>query len=56
MKFLADAQLPRRLCHRSRECGHDAVHTLDLRYELATQGHAFRSQSGVAVRPAAYRE
>ena len=30
MKFLVDAQLPRRLCHRLRECGHDAVHTLDL--------------------------
>ena len=30
MKFLVDAQLPRRLCHRLREQGHDAVHTLDL--------------------------
>jgi predicted nuclease of predicted toxin-antitoxin system len=30
MRFLVDAQLPRRLCHRLREHGHDAVHTLDL--------------------------
>jgi len=30
MKFLVDAQLPRRLCHRLWECGHDAAHTLDL--------------------------
>lgn len=30
MKFLVDAQLPRRLCHRLRECGYDAMHTLDL--------------------------
>jgi len=30
MKFLVDAQLPRRFCHWLREGGHDAVHTLDL--------------------------
>jgi predicted nuclease of predicted toxin-antitoxin system len=30
MKFLVDAQLPRRLVLRLREAGHDAVHTLDL--------------------------
>ncbi|MFT5514827.1 MAG: putative nuclease of putative toxin-antitoxin system [Rhodothermales bacterium] len=30
MRFLVDAQLPRRLCYRLREAGHDAVHTLDL--------------------------
>jgi predicted nuclease of predicted toxin-antitoxin system len=30
MKFLVDAQLPRRLVRRLREAGHDAVHTLDL--------------------------
>ena len=30
MKFLIDAQLPRRLAHRLRELGHDALHTLDL--------------------------
>lgn len=30
MKFLIDAQLPRRLVHRLREQGFDAIHTLDL--------------------------
>lgn len=30
MKFLIDAQLPRRLALRLRDAGHDAVHTLDL--------------------------
>lgn len=30
MKFLVDAQLPRRLAQRLREAGHDALHTLDL--------------------------
>jgi len=30
MKFLVDAQLPRRLVKRLREAGHDARHTLDL--------------------------
>lgn len=30
MKFLVDAQLPRRLCAWLRETGHDALHTLDL--------------------------
>jgi len=30
MKFLVDAQLPRRLAVRIQEAGHDALHTLDL--------------------------
>ena len=30
MKFLIDAQLPRRLIHQLREAGHEAIHTLDL--------------------------
>jgi predicted nuclease of predicted toxin-antitoxin system len=30
MKFLVDAQLPRKLCKWLREAGHDVVHTLDL--------------------------
>ena len=30
MKFLVDAQLPRRLVAWLQEIGHDAVHTLDL--------------------------
>lgn len=30
MKFLVDAQLPRRLISRLQEAGHEAIHTLDL--------------------------
>jgi len=30
MKFLVDAQLPRRLCAWLREAGYDVTHTLDL--------------------------
>ena len=30
MKFLVDAQLPRRLVRRLREAGYEALHTLDL--------------------------
>jgi predicted nuclease of predicted toxin-antitoxin system len=30
MKFLLDAQLPRRLAQALRAAGHDAIHTLDL--------------------------
>jgi predicted nuclease of predicted toxin-antitoxin system len=30
VKFLADAHLPRRIVHRLRDAGHDALHTLDL--------------------------
>jgi predicted nuclease of predicted toxin-antitoxin system len=30
MKFLVDAQLPRRVCAWLIESGHDAVHTMDL--------------------------
>jgi predicted nuclease of predicted toxin-antitoxin system len=30
MKFLVDAQLPRRLARRLRGAGHEAIHTLDL--------------------------
>ncbi len=30
MKFLIDAQLPRRLIYRLQEAGHDAIHTFDL--------------------------
>ena len=30
MKFLVDAQLPRRVAKWLREAGHDALHTLDL--------------------------
>lgn len=30
MRFLVDAQLPRRLARLLREAGHEAIHTLDL--------------------------
>jgi predicted nuclease of predicted toxin-antitoxin system len=30
MKFLVDAQLPRRLARLLTATGHDAIHTLDL--------------------------
>jgi predicted nuclease of predicted toxin-antitoxin system len=30
MKFLVDAQLPRRIAHWLNEAGQDALHTLDL--------------------------
>ena len=30
MKFLVDAQLPKRLSRQLNEAGHDAIHTLDL--------------------------
>ena len=30
MRFLIDAQLPKRLARRLGELGHDAIHTLDL--------------------------
>ncbi|MCA9561381.1 MAG: DUF5615 family PIN-like protein [Myxococcales bacterium] len=30
MKFIVDAQLPRRLAYFLVEAGHDAIHTLDL--------------------------
>lgn len=30
MKFLIDAQLPRRFCSWLAAAGHDAIHTLDL--------------------------
>lgn len=36
MKFLVDAQLPRKLCKWLREAGHDVVHTLDLPLGNAT--------------------
>jgi len=30
VKFIVDAQLPRRVSHMLRSAGHDSVHTLDL--------------------------
>jgi predicted nuclease of predicted toxin-antitoxin system len=37
MKFLIDAQLPRRLTKVFQEAGHSVIHTLDLPQKNATQ-------------------
>ncbi|MBV5289912.1 MAG: DUF5615 family PIN-like protein [Pelodictyon phaeoclathratiforme] len=37
MKFLVDAQLPRRFCDWLRQRGHDALHTLDLEGQSNTR-------------------
>jgi|SRR5215813_10674783 len=52
MKFLVDAQLPRRLVYRLREAGHDAVHTLDLPHGNRTTDaeiNAFSTREGRIV-------
>jgi predicted nuclease of predicted toxin-antitoxin system len=36
MKFIVDAQLPRRLARFLQESGYDAIHTLDLPQQNAT--------------------
>ena len=40
MKFLVDAQLPRRFAGWLREAGHDARHTLELPLGNRTPDHA----------------
>ncbi|MEM1094703.1 MAG: DUF5615 family PIN-like protein [Bacteroidota bacterium] len=45
MKFLIDAQLPRGLCYRFRERGHDAIHTLDLPAGNRTPDEAINQRS-----------
>ena len=37
MRFLVDAQLPRRLVDRFRDAGHDAIHTKDLPAQNRTE-------------------
>jgi len=37
MRFLIDAQLPRRLAYRLREAGYEVIHTLDLPEGNCTQ-------------------
>lgn len=37
MKFIVDAQLPKRLCNWIQEEGHDVVHTLDLPEQNLTE-------------------
>ena len=39
MKFLVDAQLPRRFANWLNEAGHDALHTLDLPRRNLTPDH-----------------
>jgi predicted nuclease of predicted toxin-antitoxin system len=45
MRFLLDAQLPRRLVYRLREAGHDAIHTLDLPERNRTTDAAICAQA-----------
>lgn len=45
MKFLIDAQLPRRLALRLRALGHDALHTLDLPLANRTPDDAINALS-----------
>lgn len=39
MKFLVDAQLPRRFANWLNKAGHDALHTLDLPRKNLTRDH-----------------
>lgn len=39
MRFIVDAQLPRRLARHLHDRGHDAIHTLDLPLRNATPDH-----------------
>lgn len=45
MKFLVDAQLPRRLAHWLGDAGHDALHTLDLPHRNQTTDAEINVQS-----------
>lgn len=45
MKFLIDAQLPRRLVYRLRESGYEAIHTLDLPEGNRTQDEQIKALS-----------
>lgn len=45
MRFLVDAQLPRRLSYMLREQGHDVLHTLDLPQANRTSDAAINEQS-----------
>ena len=53
MKFVVDAQLPRRLAIEIGELGSDAIHTLDLPAKNRTTDHAIlaiaRNESRVVV-------
>ena len=45
MKFLVDAQLPRRLAYRLRDANHDALHTLDLPLRNRTEDEEINERS-----------
>ena len=45
MKFLVDAQLPRRLARWLKNAGHDALHTLDLPKGNRTPDHEINTIS-----------
>lgn len=50
MKFLVDAQLPRRMCSWLAAGGHDALHTLDLPLGNLTPDEALIEQADVEGR------
>ena len=50
MKFLVDAQLPRRLARQLADLGHDALHTLDLPGGNRTSDHDILKLAGQAER------
>jgi predicted nuclease of predicted toxin-antitoxin system len=52
MKFIVDAQLPKRLARWLAARGHDVLHTLDLPEQNRTQDAAI---TALACRGAAYR-
>jgi hypothetical protein len=50
VKFLVDAQLPRRSSHVLRSAGHDSIHTLDLPQGNATADGEVARRSGAESR------
>ncbi|MBE7470742.1 MAG: hypothetical protein DPW09_15830 [Anaerolineae bacterium] len=50
MKFLIDAQLPRRLIYRLQEVGHEAIHTLDLPLGNSSPDHVINEISELEQR------
>jgi predicted nuclease of predicted toxin-antitoxin system len=50
MRFIVDAQLPRRLSHWLNTQGHESVHTLDLPAANATEDHVIIRVAGAEQR------
>ncbi|HTV61099.1 MAG TPA: DUF5615 family PIN-like protein, partial [Verrucomicrobiae bacterium] len=48
MKFIVDAQLPRRLARALAEAGHDVTHTLDLPLQNLTPDRVVSTQAAKA--------